>query len=41
MLESKEYKIFEIPSIKKRVFMDTDYNYLFKYWEKEFEETGI
>ena len=41
MLESKDYKIFEIPSIKKRVFMDTDYTKLFEYWEKEFEETGI
>ena len=41
MLESDEYKIFEIPSVKKRVFMDTDYNYLFKYWEDEFNETGI
>ena len=23
-----EYDIFEIPSVKKRVFMDTDYTYL-------------
>lgn len=35
------YKFYDIPSMLRRVFMDTDYNKLFEYWEKEFEETGI
>ena len=35
------YKFYDIPSTLRRVFMDTDYNKLFEYWEKEFEETGI
>ena len=35
------YKFYDIPSTLRRVFMDTDYNKLFEYWEKEFEETGV
>ena len=41
MLQDAEYKLLDLPSKKRRTFLDTDYNYLFEYWEKEFEETGI
>ena len=30
-----KYNIFTIPSIKKRVFMDSDYTKLFELWENE------
>lgn len=35
MLKEKNYNIVEIPSIKKRVFMDSDYSKLFELWESE------
>ena len=38
---TNNYKFYNIPSTLRRVFMDTDYNKLFEYWEKEFEETGV
>lgn len=39
-LDYDEYNILEIPSVKRRVFMDSDYSVLFSKWEKELEEHG-
>lgn len=36
----KEYNILEIPSTPKRIFLDTDYEYLFKEWKKELENNN-
>ena len=40
-LDLKEYNILEIPSIKRRVFLDSDYSILFEEWEKELQENEI
>lgn len=39
-LDYDKYNILEIPSVKRRVFMDSDYSVLFSKWEKELEENG-
>lgn len=39
-MDFEKYNILEIPSVKRRVFLDSDYSYLFRVWEKELEEDG-
>lgn len=34
MLENKSYNIIVLPSVKKRVFLETDYTYLLKLIEE-------
>lgn len=36
--EDYAYKAIEIPSVKKRVYMDSDYSFLHKYYEEEVEK---
>ena len=31
--DREKYNIFTVPSIKKRVYLDSDYSKLFEYWE--------
>lgn len=31
----EKYNIFEVPSVKKRVYLDSDYSKLFDFWESE------
>lgn len=38
--DREKYNIFTIPSIKKRVFMDSDYSKLFELWEAELNGRG-
>ena len=33
-----KYGIIEIPSVPKRLFLDTDYKYLFNLWERELKD---
>ena len=35
MLEKNLYDIKELPSVKKRVYLDTDYNYLINLYKGE------
>lgn len=40
-MDYEEYNVIQIPSQKRRVFMDSDYSVLFSVWEKQLEETGL
>ena len=40
-MDYEEYNIIEIPSQKRRVFLDSDYSILFMEWDKQLNENGI
>ena len=40
-MDYNEYNIIDLPSQKRRVFMDTDYSILFEVWSKQLEEKGL
>lgn len=40
-MDYEEYNIIEIPSQKRRVFLDSDYSILFMEWDKQLTENGI
>lgn len=40
-MDYEEYNIIEIPSQKRRVFLDNDYSILFMEWDKQLNENGI
>jgi hypothetical protein len=40
-MDYDEYNIIDLPSQKRRVFMDTDYSILFEVWSKQLEEKGL
>lgn len=40
-MDYEEYNIIEIPSQKRRVFLDSDYSILFMEWNKQLNENGI
>ena len=36
MLNDSSYECFELPSKKKRVFLETDYMYLINYYKEKY-----